>query len=185
MNQTITPLITEDEIARRVGELAEAIAAKLNESQPQKPVVIVGLLAGAFVFLADLARALMRHGVDPEIDFLTAKSYGDATQSSGQVTITGRLTIAIKDKRVLIVDDIIDTGQTYREVAALLAKENPAELLSVALLDKPARRTTGASADFVGFTIDDKFVVGYGLDLAGHYRGLPYIGYADVSDEGE
>jgi hypoxanthine phosphoribosyltransferase len=163
------PLISAAAIAARVGALGQEIAARL----PPGTVHVVVILRGAFVFAADLIRALPR---DTRCDFLAVRSYGPATETSGIVEITHDLVLPITGEHVLIVEDIVDTGLTLRHLLDLLATRRPASLHVCALLDKPSRRQTEVSADFVGFEVPDLFVVGYGLDHDQRYRNLPYVG---------
>lgn len=162
-------LITESEISARVNTLARQIDAAL----PPGPLTVVGVLRGAFVFMADLVRALPRPLV---CDFLGVRSYGDATVSSGVVEITSDLGTPITDRNVLLVEDIVDTGLTLKYLLDVLGARGPAGLYTCALLSKPTRRLIDVKVDFVGFEVPDKFVVGYGLDAGQLYRNLPYIG---------
>ncbi len=161
-------IITEEEIK-------EAIAAagkELDKLYDGRPILLVSILKGAFVFMADLCRAV---SVPCEIGFMCAKSYYAGTSSSGVVQITMDLDQDIKDYHVVIVEDIIDTGRTLNDVVKLLRGRNPLSLHVVALLDKPSRRLVDFKADLSLFTIPDHFVIGYGLDCAEYYRNLPYI----------
>lgn len=171
----IIPLISKEKIAHRVDELADEIVASVNE----RPMVIVGLLTGAVVFVADLMRVLSSRGVDVEVDFMIVKSYGAKETSSGKPKVILDLSVDIAGKTVIIVDDISDSGFTLTEVTSLIKRRDPAKVLTCVLLNKPVRRKTDFCADFVGFVIEDKFVVGYGLDKAEKFRGLPYIGYLE------
>ena len=162
-------LICEAEISARVNTLARQIDAAL----PPGPLTVVGVLRGAFVFMADLVRALPRPLI---CDFLAVRSYGDATVSSGVVEITSDLGTPITDRNVLLVEDIVDTGLTLKYLLDLLGARGPAGLYTCALLSKPTRRMIDVKGDFVGFEVPDKFVVGYGLDAGQLYRNLPYIG---------
>ena len=161
-------LITEEEIRTATKELGKQI----SDSFDGRPILLVSILKGAFVFLADLCREIT---VPCEIGFMAAKSYYSGTQSSGNVKITMDLDQDISKYHVLIVEDIIDTGRTLKDVVALLRARNPISLKVVTLLDKPSRRLVDFSADVSLFTIPDHFVIGYGLDCAEHYRNLPYI----------
>jgi len=140
---------------------------------------MVGLLKGAAVFLADLARALDRAGAHPEIEFMRLSSYGLATASSGDVRLLGDIPTDIAGRRVLLIDDIVDTGRSIAFAVALLRQRKIGDLWTCALLDKPERREVDVSIDFVGFRIGDVFVAGYGIDHAEKYRHLPYIGVVD------
>ena len=161
-------LITEEEIRTATKELGKQI----SDSFDGRPILLVSILKGAFVFLADLCREIT---VPCEIGFMAAKSYYSGTQSSGNVKITMDLDQDISKYHVIIVEDIIDTGRTLKDVVALLRARNPISLKVVTLLDKPSRRLVDFSADVSLFTIPDHFVIGYGLDCAEHYRNLPYI----------
>jgi hypoxanthine phosphoribosyltransferase len=173
--RSIPVLFTAVEIKERVEALASEIAAAIHGD-----FLIVSLLRGSFMFTADLVRELYAIGIHPQIDFMTLHSYGSASESSGTVILGRDLTDDVKDKTVLIVDDILETGRTLNFALSLL-KERGARTIKVAvLLDKPGKLAVEAKADFIGFSIPDKFVVGYGLDYANHYRELPFIGYLDV-----
>lgn len=166
----VEPMITEAAVAARVAELAAEINAHFAGTQR---LLVVGLLRGSFVFIADLVRQLT---LPVEIDFMEVSSYGDATVSSREVRVLKDLRGAIDGADVLLVEDIIDTGHTLAHVLKLLATRQPGRLEVCALLDKPSRRETPVSARWIGFTIPDAFVVGYGIDYAQHNRNLPYIG---------
>jgi hypoxanthine phosphoribosyltransferase len=173
--RSIPILYTAQEIKERVEAMAAEIAAALPPD-----FLIVSLLRGSFMFTADLVRELCAVGVHPQIDFMTLSSYGSSSQSSGEVQIGRDLTEEVKGRTVLIVDDILETGRTLNYAVELL-KARGAETLKIAmLLEKSGKLEVEAKADFVGFSIPDKFVVGYGLDYANHYRELPFIGYLDV-----
>lgn len=162
-------LIPAQTIAARVAELGRTIDKEI----PEGPLVVVGVLRGAFVFMADLVRAIPR---DVRCDFLGVRSYGDATETSGVVEITSDLSSPIVGKHVLLVEDIADTGLTIRYLQEILLARSPASLRLCALLSKPSRRRTEIALDYVGFEIDDAFVVGYGLDAGQRYRNLPFVG---------
>jgi hypoxanthine phosphoribosyltransferase len=164
-------LYSADQIAARVTELGAEITAHYHGID--QPIVLVGVLRGSYVFMADLARHMPR---PLEVDFLSASSYGDATVSSGEVKLKTDLREDIAGRHVLVVEDIVDTGHTLAKLRAVLMERNPASLKFVSLLDKPSRRENSEKADWLGFTIDDLFVVGYGLDAAGLDRNLPYVG---------
>ena len=161
-------LVPEEELKAAV----KAAGQRISKEYEGKPLLLVSILKGAFVFLSDLARAVT---VPCEIGFMAAKSYYEGTESAGQVQITMDLKQDIKDYHVIIVEDIVDTGRTLKDVAALLKSRNPLSLKVIALLDKPDRRLVEFDADEVLFTIPDKFVVGYGLDCGEYYRNLPYV----------
>lgn len=161
-------LITADQLAARVRALAVEISAAYAGQQP----VLVAVLKGSVVFMADLIRSLT---VPHAIDFMATSSYGAATESTGVVRILKDLDESIEDQHVLIVEDIIDSGNTLHYLRGLLLARGPASLRIVTLLSKPSRRLVDVPIDWVGFEIPDRFVVGYGLDYAEHYRNLPYI----------
>jgi hypoxanthine phosphoribosyltransferase len=168
-----TPLITAEQIARRVEALGREIAAAM----PPGPIHVVTVLRGAFVFAADLVRALPR---EVHCDFLAVRSYGSATESSGIVAITHDLSLPITGQHVLLVEDIIDTGLTIRHLLDLLATRRPASVHVCTLLSKPSRRRTEVPVHFIGFAVPDRFVVGYGLDHDQRYRNLPYVGIIEA-----
>lgn len=168
---TVTPLFDEATIAARVQAMAEQVAAILPF-----PFTVVGLLKGAFVFTADLVRALDRAGCRPRVEFLQVSSYGLAKDSSGAVKVIGQMPFAIDGQDVLLVDDIQDTGRTLAFTRQLLLDHGAARVVTCALLDKPSRRVVPGDPDVIGFTIPDVFVVGYGIDYAEQWRHLPYIG---------
>lgn len=161
-------LIPAETIARRVGELSREIDARI----PAGPLTVVGVLRGAFMFMADLVRRIPRQMT---CDFLGVRSYGDATVSSGVVEITSDLASPIEGRHVLLIEDIADTGLTLRYLQDLLQARKPASLHTAVLLAKPTLPET-IKVDFVGFQAPEAFVVGYGLDAAQLYRNLPYIG---------
>ena len=161
-------LITEDEIRTAVKQLGKQI----SDTYDGRPILLVSILKGAFVFLSDLSRAI---DVPCEIGFMTAKSYYSGTQSTGVVKITMDLEQDISGYHVIIVEDIIDTGRTLNDIVNMLKLRNPLSLRVVTLLDKPSRRLVDFAADVSLFTIPDHFVIGYGLDCAEIYRNLPYI----------
>ncbi len=163
------PMIGAADISARVRDLGKEIGNAL----PTGMVHVVGILRGAFVFMADLVRALPR---DTRCDFLAVRSYGSATETSGVVEITHDLSLPITGQHVLLVEDIVDTGLTLRHLLQLFATRNPASLHTCAFLNKPSRRQVDVRLDFVGFEVPDRFVVGYGLDCDQLYRNLPYVG---------
>ena len=162
-------LFTPEALARRVKELADQITQDYAGTSP----LIVGTLRGSFVFMADLVRQI---NLPLTVDFLSASSYGSGTESSGQVKLKLDLADDISGRDVLIIEDIVDSGNTLSKLLPELQKRGPASLKVCALLDKPERRVLPFQANYVGFTIPDAFVVGYGLDFDQHYRQLPYIG---------
>lgn len=167
----IDVLYSEHEIAERMGTLAREISATVASD-----VLIVVILKGSFVFAADLIRALDRVGMTPSVDFMTLSSYGAGTTSSGTVTLTRDISDDVAGREVLIVDDILESGRTLAFARDLLVERGASLVKTCLLLDKFEKREVPIEADFVGFRIGDKFVVGYGLDLAHMYRGLPFIG---------
>jgi hypoxanthine phosphoribosyltransferase len=167
-------LLSEERIRARVRELGREIAREYAGKNP----VLVNLLKGGFIFLADLVRAM---NVECEMDFMVVTSYEDKTESSGVVRILSDLGLNIAGRHVLIVEDIVDTGLTLEYIRELLIARNPASLKIVTLLDKSARRVLHVPIDWVGFEIPDEFVVGYGLDYAQRFRNLPYITVLDGS----
>ena len=164
----LPPLIDEKSIARRVAELG----AEITRDYRGKPLVLVPVLKGSYVFAADLARHIE---LDLEIDFLGVRSYGNQTETSGVVQISTDLSASIKDKDVLLVEDIVDTGLTVTYLYENLATRQPASIRLASLLHKPDRTRVEVQIDYLGFSIDDVFVVGYGLDHAQRYRNLPYL----------
>lgn len=168
------PLIPADAIARRVDEIAAEVARAL----PQR-FWAVAVLKGGFIFLADLVRALERHGRAPRIEFMRLASYGAGTESSGAPRLMGDVPVAVAGQPVLLVDDIVDTGRSLVRAVELLEGAGAAHLWTCVLVDKPSRRQVAVEADFTGFTVTDRFVVGYGIDHAEDYRHLPYIGAID------
>ncbi len=167
----IDVLFGESEIAARVETLAGEIARAQNGE-----LLIVVILKGSFVFAADLLRALDRAGVKPQVDFMTLSSYGAGTRSSGVVKLTRDLSEDVDGRHILIVDDILEPGRTLAAARDMMRDRGAASVMTCLLLDKVEKRELPIEADFKGFVIDDRFVVGYGLDLAHRYRGLPYIG---------
>ena len=169
-NYTIKTMIPAEQISARV----EALAAEINTHfADTEKLVVVGLLRGSFIFIADLVRRL---DLPVEVDFIEASSYGMGTESSREVRILKDLRSPIKDRDVLVVEDIVDTGHTLKHVLRLLATHKPNRLEVCALLSKPSRREVEIRARWIGFEIPDEFVVGYGIDYAQRNRNLPYIG---------
>ena len=170
----IRVLFSAVEIAARVDALAADIARTIPDD-----FVMVGLLKGAAVFVADLVRALDRVRARPEIEFMRLSSYGLAKKSSGTVQLLGDIPADLAGRPVLLVDDIVDTGRSIAYAAAQLCQRGICDLWTCALLDKPQRREVDVAIDFVGFSIGNLFVVGYGTDFAEKYRHLPYIGVVE------
>lgn len=158
-------------VCKRLGE-------QITKDYEGKDLLIVGILNGAIVFVTDLMRQIDRQ---INIDFMSVSSYGNGTTSSGNIHVAKDLNSDIAGRNVLIVEDILDTGNTLHQLTKMLKERNPASLKVCVLLDKPARREQEIYADYVGYTIPDAFVVGYGLDYAEEYRNLPYIGVLSPS----
>jgi hypoxanthine phosphoribosyltransferase len=175
----IDQMISAKSIAARIEALAREIEAEFSGTDK---LVVVGLLRGSFVFIADLVREL---DLPVEVDFLEASSYGNATTSSREVRILKDLRGEIGGRDVLVVEDIIDTGHTMKRVVAFLSAREPGRLRTICLLDKPARREVDYTADWTGFEIPDRFVVGYGIDYAQRNRNLPFIGSVRFTGEAE
>ena len=169
----MTPLFTAEQIRTRV----TAMAAQINADYPPgAPLHFVAVLKGAFVFLSDLARSMPR---PITLDFIAVSSYGAATRSSGQVRLLKDLDIPLEDRDVIIVEDIVDTGLTLSYLLEILRARDPRSLKTACLLSKPTRRQVDVPVEYIGFEIEDRFVVGYGLDHAGQFRHLPYIAIED------
>lgn len=166
----IDQMISAKSIAARIEDLSREIQAEYDGTDK---LIVVGLLRGSFVFIADLVREL---DLPVEVDFLEASSYGNAMESSREVRIFKDLRGEIEGRDVLVVEDIVDTGHTLTHVLHLLKARNPAKIKTIALLDKPSRREADIAADWIGFSIPDEFVVGYGIDYAQRNRNLPFIG---------
>ena len=175
MAQSETPRVSllfgADDIAARVEALAGEIAAAMP-----RDVLVVALLKGGFVFAADLIRAIHRADMRPRVDFMTLSSYGSGATSSGEVAIGRDLSDDVSGHDVLLVDDILESGRTLAAARQMLIERGARSIKVCVLLDKPGRRKVECQADFIGFTVPDKFVVGYGLDYAHLFRDLPYIG---------
>jgi hypoxanthine phosphoribosyltransferase len=165
-------LITREQLEKKTKELADAISRDYKD----KELVLVGVLKGGFVFLADLARKI---AMDVTIDFISVSSYGSSTESSGVVRINKDIDSDITGKHILIVEDLIDTGLTLNYLKELFNTKGCASVKLVAIMDKPERRKVDLKADYSGIEIPDEFVVGYGLDYAGKYRNLPDVCVVD------
>ncbi|NPV92545.1 MAG: hypoxanthine phosphoribosyltransferase [Firmicutes bacterium] len=161
-------LFTEEAIQNRVKELA----AEITEDYQGKEIIVVGILTGAFIFMADLIREIK---LPLTVDFIDVASYGSSTYSSGVVRIVKDLEKSIENAHVLVVEDIVDTGLTLNYISQNLLSRHPASLKICAFLDKPSRRQAPIKVDYLGYKIPDEFAVGYGLDFAEKYRSLPYI----------
>lgn len=159
--------VIEDRVNHLVEQMAEDCTAE--------DFVMIGILRGSFIFLADLVRDVYQHGIHPRIDFITLESYGSGTVSSGTVTVTKDISVDVRGADVLLVDDILDTGRTLNFARQHILDRGAARVRTCALLDKPSRRIAKIEADYIGFKVEDLFVVGYGLDYDSRYRELPYI----------
>lgn len=162
-------LYTEEQLRDRVREVGQQIAADYAGREP----MLISVLRGSYIFMADLTRAI---DLNVTVDFMAVSSYGAGTTSSGQVEIKKDLSDSIEGKDLIIVEDILDSGNTLYYLMDVLRARKPASIRICALMDKPERRTKPITADYVGFTIPDAFIVGYGLDYAEKYRNLPYVG---------
>mgnify|MGYP003375626979 FL=1 len=162
-------LISEEEIRAKVKEMGK----KITEDYKNSNLMLVTVLKGAVVFLADVMREI---DVPAEIDFMVVSSYGAGVKSSGVVKIVKDLDVPLEGKDILIVEDILDSGLTLSYIKELLASRGPKSIRIATLLDKPSRRKVDLQADYVGFSVPDEFVIGYGLDYDEKYRNLPYIG---------
>lgn len=175
-NYIVKPMISAKSIAARVEAMAGEISTRFADTDK---LVVIGLLRGSFMFIADLVREL---DLPVEVDFMETSSYGNSTESSREVRILKDLRSEIGGRDILVVEDIVDTGHTLHHVTQLLKTREPNRMLVCALLDKPSRREVDVNADLVGFEIPDEFVVGYGIDFAQRNRNLPYIGAVSFSD---
>ncbi len=175
-------LLTEEQIGERVAQLGAQLATDYADRSP----VLVSVLKGSTIFLADLIRAMP---IPLSLDLMEVSSYGSGTETSGQVRILKDLSSSIQDRDVIVVEDIIDTGLTLNYLLRYLGERHPSSIRICCLLDKPARRLAEIEIDYRGFTIQDRFVVGYGLDYDERYRNLPYVGvlrpsvYSPAHDE--
>ena len=176
MSETIRELISEEEVDKRIRELGEEI----SRDYAGKQIHLICVLTGGVFFMCELAKRIT---VPVSMDFMCVGSYGDGTKSSGVVRIAKDLDEAIEGKEVLIVEDIIDSGNTLYYLMDVLQKRKPASLRLCTLLDKPERRVKDVKVDYTGFEIPDEFIVGYGLDYAQKYRNLPYIGIVEGVEE--
>ncbi len=169
-SRTQEVLISREELAQKVRELG----ARITEDYKGQEVLLVGILRGSVPFMADLMREI---DLDMTIDFMSVSSYGSSTKSSGVVRIIKDLETSIEGKNVIIVEDIIDSGLTLDYLKSHLSGRHPKSLKICAILDKPSRRKVDLKGDYIGFEVEDKFIVGYGLDLDQKYRNLPYISW--------
>lgn len=173
-------LFTESQIQQRVQELV----VEMSEDLRDRNLVVIGILRGSFIFLADLCRRLFHERIHPKIDFMTLQSYYGGMTSSGAVRIAKDFSENVEHAHVLVIDDILDTGRTIRAAAEHIRGRGAEHIKTCALLDKPSRRVEPFAADYVGFEIPDVFVVGYGLDYDNHYRELPYIATVALKEPG-
>jgi len=171
-------LISSKEIEARVGQLVGEIA----ESTSTENLVLIGVLRGSFMFIADLVRDFNNHGLHPRIDFMTLESYGAGTSSSGNVRVTKDIRVDVTGADVLIIDDILDSGRTLSFAVKHLQNNGAETVKTCTLLDKPSKRVIDIVSDFNGFTVEDVFVVGYGLDYDSYYRELPHIAKVTFTD---
>ncbi|MBL0900589.1 MAG: hypoxanthine phosphoribosyltransferase [Reyranella sp.] len=171
---TVSIRFSAAEIATRVDEMAADLASKLAPD-----TLVVSVLKGSFVFAADLIRALSRAGADWSMDFLTLSSYGSGTETTGHVKVVRDIVDDVRGRDVLLVDDILESGFTLSFAKKLLEERGAKRVSICTLLDKPGKRRAALQADFVGFQAGDEFLVGYGLDWAHRFRGLPYIGVVE------
>jgi hypoxanthine phosphoribosyltransferase len=168
----IDVLFSEPEIRARINELAGEIAAR----NPHR-LLVVPVLKGSFIFAADLIRAMHHAGLSPEVDFMILASYREGTRSSGKVDVLRDIEAAVKDRDVLLVDDILESGRTLAFAKDLLAARGARHVMSCVLLDKPGHLAANIKSDFKGFDCPDRFVVGYGMDMAHQFRELPFVGH--------
>ena len=175
MSEHIEVLVTKEDVEKRISEMADEI----NRAYAGKSLHLVGVLKGGAFFMCELAKHL---NMPVSLDFMSVSSYGSATKSSGVVKIVKDLDEPIKDKDVLVVEDIVDSGRTLSYLMEMLRDRGPKSLHLCTLLDKPERRVVEVNVDYTGFQIPDKFVVGYGLDYDQHYRNLPYIGVVEFDN---
>lgn len=175
MKEEIQVRISEEELIAKIKEIAQQI----NEDYVSKKVHLVCILSGSVFFTCELAKYIT---VPVTMDFMRVSSYGDGMDSSGTISIDQDLNMSIEGRHVLVVEDIVDSGRTLALLSNILKKRDPASLRLCSLLDKPSRRVTPVSIDYLGFEIEDYFVVGFGLDYAQKYRNLPYIGELELLD---
>ncbi len=172
MAESVRILLSEEEVNKKIGDLAQQI----SKDYEGKTVHLVCVLKGAVFFMCELAKRIT---VPVTMDFMSASSYGSSTKSSGVVKIVKDLDEPLKDRDVIIVEDIVDSGRTLSYLMKMLGDREPASMKLCAMLDKPERRVTDVKVDYTGFEIPDEFVVGYGLDYDQRYRNLPYIGVVE------
>lgn len=172
------PIVTQEEMRSRIRELGRQISA----DYAGKDLVLVGVLKGAYAFFADLARAIR---IPVRVDFIIVTSYGTQTKTSGKVKLVTELTEKIKNRDVLLVEDIVDSGLTIQYLTKALAKQKPRSIKVCTLLSKPERRVVDVPLQYIGFRIPDQYVVGYGLDYQQQYRNLPYLAVLDQRNQQE
>lgn len=165
-------LFTQEQLWQRAQELGQEI----SEDYEGKELILIGTLKGAVPWMADLMKNIT---LDTQIDFVSASSYGSSKESSGKVLLKKDITLDLKGKHVMIVEDIVDTGNTLKVLKEYFLSKDPESVRICTLLDKPARRTADVKADYVGFVVEDLFIIGYGLDFDQKYRNLPYISYLE------
>lgn len=178
MKQIVEVMISEADVKQRIDEMAKEIVKHYKPLQDE--LVLVGLLKGSFIFMADLCRKI---DIPHEVDFMTVSSYGNGMTSTRDVKIIKDLDEDICGKHVLIVEDIIDSGNTLKKVREILELRGPKSVAICTLLDKPSRREVEVPVEWTGYAIQDEFVVGYGIDYAQQYRHLPYIGHVILLDD--
>lgn len=178
MKQIVEVMISEADVKQRIDEMAKEIVKHYKSLQDE--LVLVGLLKGSFIFMADLCRKI---DIPHEVDFMTVSSYGNEMTSTRDVKIIKDLDEDIRGKHVLIVEDIIDSGHTLKKVREILELRGPKSVAICTLLDKPSRREVEVPVEWTGYAIQDEFVVGYGIDYAQQYRHLPYIGHVILLDD--
>lgn len=177
MREQVSVLIEEERLAARLQELA----AQINEEYEGKKIHLICILKGSVFFTCELAKYIK---VPVTMDFMSVSSYGDGVTSSGYITINQDLTMDIRDREVLIIEDIVDSGRTLAYLYHMLKKREPASLRICTLLDKPEKRISDVEIYYTGFEIEDQFVVGFGLDYAQRYRNLPYVGVLSLDEIG-
>lgn len=175
MKEEIQVRISEEELIAKIKEIAQ----RINEDYVGKKVHLVCILSGSVFFTCELAKYIT---VPVTMDFMRVSSYGEGMDSTGTISIDQDLNMSIEGRHVLVVEDIVDSGRTLALLSNILKKRDPASLRLCSLLDKPSRRVTPVSIDYLGFEIEDYFVVGFGLDYAQKYRNLPYIGELELLD---
>ena len=176
MGVKVVPFISEEKIREKVEQLSREISSDYEG----KTLHVVGILKGAWMFMADLIRQL---AIPVTTDFITVASYGSGTETSGEVALISDLRGSIEGKDVLLVEDIVDTGLSLQFLLNILSQRRPESLRTCALLDKPDRHRVEVQIDYLGFTVPDRFVVGYGIDYDEQFRNLPYVGFIEFDEE--